>query len=333
MEDSKVNIITYNLLSSNLSDPSFIIGSSPDNCNPENRLSKIFDIFDEFILNENTPIICLQELSQEWTGHFHVFFSERGYYLITSLYGNKFNGYMGVGIAFPLIKYKLLDCEIRRIGDSELVQKYSDPVNENMPSFIERFISYITSFIYKKDNIDTSHFELVRQRKNTIINLRLESRQIGTFCISTCHLPCNFKNMKFMVTNAAIVGHTVNNFTNGDRYILCGDFNSKPDSDVYTLLTTNDIKEESHPKPVMWSIKQNEKLISTYAYIHGEEPEFTYNSKNKFGEFNSTLDYIFCSDGWNIEDSKVIGFDSENKEWCPSATQPSDHYMVYSTLS
>ena len=334
MEDLCVNVITYNLLSSNLSDPSFVIGSSPINCDPKNRLLKIFDIFDEFILNENTPIICLQELSQEWTGQFHTFFSERGYYLITSLYGNRFNGYMGVGIAFPLIKYKLLDCEMMRVGDSELINRKDNSNNNNTQSIFAKYISYFTGLDTKPDN---SYFELVKQRKNTIINIRLKSRykKIGTFCISTCHLPCFFNNHKFMVTFASLVGHIVNKFANSDRYILCGDFNSTPKSDVYTLLTEGDIDKSSisHPRPVMWSIKQNEKLISTYAYIHGEEPEFTFNSKNKFGEFNSTLDYIFCSDGWNIEDSDVIGLLPGNKEWCPSATQPSDHYMVYSTLS
>eukprot|EP00959_Pyramimonas_sp_CCMP1952_P250828 5242870-Pyramimonas_sp.AAC.1 len=42
----------------------------------------------------------------EWAGDLHAFFQQRGFHFLVSLYGAPFNGYMGVGIAFPITKYK-----------------------------------------------------------------------------------------------------------------------------------------------------------------------------------------------------------------------------------
>jgi len=327
----KINILTYNLLSSNLSDPSFIIGSSPDDCNPERRFSKILNHFEELI-TEQSPIFCLQEISQTWVGYLHSFFSERGYYLISSLYGNKFNDYMGVGIAFPLTHYKLLDCEIFRISD---YLHDSDSTDIARPTFLSRFISYFTSFFVREEKTEDI-FNMLKYKKNTVVNIRLESRSENTdiFCVSTCHMPCNFKNTKFMVLTAACVGHIANCFSNGKPYVLCGDFNSPPDSAVYKLLTEGDLDDShpSHPNVKIPLIKQYQALRSVYSFVNGKEPEFTYNSKNKWGEFTSTLDYVFISPEWDVKDVEVVGFDPENKEWCPSFTQPSDHYMVYTEL-
>lgn len=331
MTETSVNIITYNLLSSNLSDPSFIIGSTYDNCDPEKRFSKILKIFDELI--KDRYIICLQELSQKWEGYLHTFFSEREYYLITRLYGKEFNGYMGVAIAYPLTKYKLLDCDINVIGDSELLKINNSYSQQN---FIGKLFSYFSKF-FVKNKKEVDNFKLAKIRKNSVINLRLISRLENSepFCVSTYHMPCSFSNQKLMVIHAAILGHIINNFVNGYPYILCGDFNSIPNSPVYKLLTEGnlDINDESHPTPLHWSIKQKQSLRSVYYDFHNTEPPFTYISKNKWGEYESTLDYIFCSDNWIIGDVEVVGLDPENKEWCPSSTQPSDHYMIRCELN
>jgi len=65
----------------------------------------------------------MQELSLEWTGKLHCFFASRNYYLITTQYGNKFNGYMGVGIAYPMSKFILQEGDITRIADTKRVIK------------------------------------------------------------------------------------------------------------------------------------------------------------------------------------------------------------------
>ena len=82
-------------------------------------------------------VICLQELSLEWTGELHPYFAEKNYYLITTQYGKKFNGYMGVGIAIPLDKYILQDVDITKISDT----KYISKVNETTLQKVVRKLS------------------------------------------------------------------------------------------------------------------------------------------------------------------------------------------------
>ena len=91
-------------------------------------------------------VICLQELSLEWTGELHPYFAEKNYYLITTQYGKKFNGYMGVGIAIPLDKYILQDVDITKISDT----KYISKVNETTLQKVVRKLSgtYLAHFTF-----------------------------------------------------------------------------------------------------------------------------------------------------------------------------------------
>lgn len=47
-------------------------------------------------------VIALQEVSMDWAGELHTFFAAEGYQFVTALYGRYFNGYMGVGLAWPI---------------------------------------------------------------------------------------------------------------------------------------------------------------------------------------------------------------------------------------
>jgi hypothetical protein len=61
------------------------------------RLPKILAKIQEEIdgsSEESPAVFCLQEVSHKWATALHIFFAERGYHLITGLYGMKFNGYM-----------------------------------------------------------------------------------------------------------------------------------------------------------------------------------------------------------------------------------------------
>jgi exonuclease III len=58
-------------------------------------------------------IICLQEVSIDWAGELQTLFANNKYHFITGMYGKRFNGYMGVGIAVPYEKYELLGVDIR----------------------------------------------------------------------------------------------------------------------------------------------------------------------------------------------------------------------------
>lgn len=76
-----------------------------------------------------SSIICLQEISLDWVGNLHPYFAANNYYLVTSNYGNKFNGYMGVGIAIPMAKYQLELTDITRIADTKRIMKDAKSTN------------------------------------------------------------------------------------------------------------------------------------------------------------------------------------------------------------
>ena len=57
-------------------------------------------------------IIALQEIPLDWVGTFTLFFKERGYFLSSTCYGNTFNGFMGIALAFPEAEYRLADLSI-----------------------------------------------------------------------------------------------------------------------------------------------------------------------------------------------------------------------------
>lgn len=62
-------------------------------------------------------IFCLQEIDYTFTSELHAFFAQRGYHFVTGLYGKKFNGYMGVGIAYPLNDFDTVKVDICRLSD------------------------------------------------------------------------------------------------------------------------------------------------------------------------------------------------------------------------
>jgi hypothetical protein len=112
-----VRVVSYNVLSSHLAQPTHFHKCHPDHLDAEYRLRKIFSKLQEEIL-VTSPIICLQEVSQLWAGKFHVFFAQHKYQMITGLYGKKFNGYMGIVLAYPSSIYEAIDVDISTLSDT-----------------------------------------------------------------------------------------------------------------------------------------------------------------------------------------------------------------------
>jgi mRNA deadenylase 3'-5' endonuclease subunit Ccr4 len=140
-----VRIVTYNVLSSNLAAPSWFLACKPENLDASNRLKKIKTKLK--IEMENDAVICIQEISAYWAGSFHTFFSQHNYHLITGLYGNRMNGYMGVAVAVPLKKYEIRDVNITRIADTKRTPKKIVEVPSFIKSLIKKIIQTVSSFL------------------------------------------------------------------------------------------------------------------------------------------------------------------------------------------
>jgi exonuclease III len=111
-QSTDVRVASYNILSSHLASPSHFTTLNPDHLKADNRLPVILQQLDEEMSQQS--IICLQEVSYLWGGALHTHFANGDYHFVTALYGKKFNNYMGVGIAIPTRKYKVVDVDIAR---------------------------------------------------------------------------------------------------------------------------------------------------------------------------------------------------------------------------
>jgi hypothetical protein len=76
---------------------------------------------DDAINNKPPPtIFALQEICYPLTSALHTFFAQHDYTFITGLYGKKFNGYMGVGVAYPNEYFETVNVDICRLSDERV---------------------------------------------------------------------------------------------------------------------------------------------------------------------------------------------------------------------
>ncbi len=113
----------------------------------------------------------------------------------------------------------------------------------------------------------------------------------------------------FRRESAYILLKKIPELTSGKPFVLCGDFNASPESEVYSILTGNDLLVDS-------------RRISATS-VRG--PQATFNGFN-FGQVEGNpIDYIFVPAQFQVIDHKTID-KSLNKRY------PSDHFPVLATI-
>lgn len=281
MMSNSLRVTTYNVLSNHLAAPNYFTSCQPQYLDGNYRLNKLKQKLTTEM--EKEAIVCLQEISTSWAGQLHTFFSKNNYYLVTGLYGNKFNGYMGIGIAVPLQKYNIINVDITRIADTKYLPRKPSPglTVKILLKFKNLFFQIGKLLGFFKDNYDDL-WENVTYKTNQMISIRLQPKTItntvedtvetieksveksvdnsistdtvekidnnsnNTFVIGTYHMPCMFKLPSVMVSHCALSAQHLHKFANGDPYLFLGDFNIKPDSIMYKLMTTGDISKTVH---------------------------------------------------------------------------------------
>ena len=128
-------VVTYNILSSALASPDWFRHCDPRDLEADTRLQRVLHKLGAQV--EKRAIICLQEVSREWSGKLHAFFQQRNYTFIDSLYGPQVSGYMGVGIAFPNERWRAVDVDIQRIADTKDAWIVSERENAWRPASSE----------------------------------------------------------------------------------------------------------------------------------------------------------------------------------------------------
>lgn len=254
-----LRVATYNVLSSHLSGTDHYSTLNPDHLNPKNRLPVVLEKIDQEI--EQSSIICLQEVSHDWAGSFHTHFAKHGYHLVTGLYGKKFNGYMGVAIAFKTSSFDVLGVDISRLSDKReggWPREPKAPKRNVVTRFaidLYGFASTTTkSFLGLFGLYDAPRWppqdawSMAENRFNQLVTVKLQDKATQkSFAVGNYHMPCAFYKPQVMTIHTDLAARHVQklaskevpNNTNGAMpYVLAGDWNIKPDGSSYRLLTT-----------------------------------------------------------------------------------------------
>jgi mRNA deadenylase 3'-5' endonuclease subunit Ccr4 len=338
-----VRVVSYNVLSSHLASPSQFTTLDPEHLEASKRLPLVLKKIDEELSSSPKTIVCLQEVSYDWAAAFHTWFSNRGYHLITGLYGKKFNGYMGVALAYPVGAFETIDVDISRLSDKRVGGWPVEPGK----TAVEALVSTITSVVsvplklagfIKEPKED--HWAMSERRYNVLITATLRDKESGrSFSIGNYHMPCAYYMPMAMTIHAEMAARHVQSISlskNGIPFILAGDWNITPNSATYKMMTRGELEKDdpSYPTPkhgMEWALEAA-PMRSAYAE-KGGEPNFTnYARVREDDPFIDTLDYIFLSKEWNVAGVKPIVHRDIAGGPFPNAKQPSDHILIYADL-
>ena len=343
-----LRVVSYNVLSSHLATPSQFSSLNPEHLDAANRLPKLLDKLqheldlDKSNSNSNSnsndqpqqpqkrsTIFCLQEVSYNWCSALHVFFANRGYHVVSGLYGPSYNGYMGVVTAYPTETLETVDVDISRLSDT---YEHEWPEPPPKPSVLSKIWSkanawWLLTMASPPQKEPEDPWKLAQRRSNVLLTTVLKDKRSGCqFGIANYHMPCAYYNLPAMTLHAdlcvahvqrVVARHSDPTTTNpSPPYVLAGDFNFKPNDPAYQLVTTGQLDRDSpgFPPPVpsqqqqpqlvqhqQWQPTLREPLQSAYMLANGCEPDFTNNALTQGMDepFVETLDYIFVAPNSN----------------------------------
>lgn len=355
----KCRVASYNVLSSKLCEPGYFVKCAKENLDPPTRLKRVQALLEQE--TKKKAVVCLQEVSREWSGDLHAFFAKRGYQFTTGLYGNPFNGYMGVAVAWPQDKYELINVDCARLSDDvqEARKKWERPVEvtgirkfaSNLKKRVGNALTALTSSLeYERPPFDG--WKEARKKHNVLVTATLKPKHGEAFCVGTYHMPCLFGSVdkeRVMVIHAALAARRVQQVAAGKPYVLCGDFNVKPYDACYQMLTQgslsgefndyNPTKPEGDVVANTFAATVTPPLESAYVLANGKEPDFTNFAYTKnmgadMDAFVETLDYVFLGPGWRVNgvlETVPAGAIDRSKPY-PTLEQPSDHCMIAADL-
>mmetsp|Transcript_64866 Transcript_64866/g.120678 ORF Transcript_64866/g.120678 Transcript_64866/m.120678 type:complete len:481 (-) Transcript_64866:31-1473(-) len=329
LRDGEVAVVTWNLLSPNLVDEKQYIWNRPEDLDEESRLRKVLKRLTAEA--DRGAVITLQEVCRDWADKLEKFFQGKQYQMEFRSYGTERDGHMGVAIAIPTGRYKLLGSHVERLGGSDRLRPYVEESSLNA------------------GGQKLEPWKISCSRKNLMLAMRLQPKSEGypSFTVATYHMPCLFKVPQVMLIHASLFAQTAAEFAGDSPLILAADWNFKPGSAPYQLLTTgrlpaNHPSQPTYPKPDAWRVDSNIPVFkSAYWDKTGSEPEFTNFNKvlNEVesdedkdpldeGAFIGTLDYIFVSEHLKVTRVDELRSKQDFPRPLPYGPEPSDHLML-----
>jgi len=294
------------------------------------------------IVDASPDVICLQEVQADhYENHLYAAMSDSGY---EGVFKQKTRQSMGLagkvdGCALFWRRTKFVLIESYSIEFNELAQRQAtqvlglNPRSDEGVAFLNRL---------SRDNVaQLVVLELAQQP------MRSSRDQINQVCIANTHLYSNkdFPDVKLWQTWQLLQELETFVLSRGTQLplMICGDFNSTPDTAVYDLLSRQTVhpghpdinmNDDSVPNvlPDAMGITHSFQLGSAYQTVIGEEPKNTNFTIN----FKGVLDYIWYSaqnlrplSAAPIPDDSLL---TKHGEALPSTEYSSDHIMLISDM-
>jgi len=296
------------------------------------------------IIDANPDVVCLQEVQADhYENHLYAAMSEQGF---EGVYKQKTRQSMGLagkvdGCALFWRRSKFHLVESYSIEFNELAQRQAthlglNPRSEEGAAFLNRL---------SKDNVAQL---VVLELAQPTLATRTNREPINQVCIANTHLYSNkdFPDVKLWQAWQLLQELETFVMSRGTNLplMICGDFNSTPDTAVYDLLARQTV-HPGHPDvniatgddvpnvlPDPMSITHSFQLGSAYQTVLGDEPIQTNYTVN----FKGVLDYIWYS-GQNLRPLSVAPIPDEHVltrhgEALPSTEFSSDHIMLISDV-
>lgn len=356
-----LDVVSYNVLCSHLCKEEDLPRCDPNALHPASRRLRLRSKLVHHMQNDR--ILCLQELSRSWYANMLPYFTGHGYTVVPGLYGNAHNGYMGVAVAYPTARYTLLAAATSRVADGAAWPRREKPVSASAAVYVaSRAWDWLSSWATwgwggdaaKKPAPVEDEVERARSRQNVLVLLHMRCLRSGDeFVVGTYHMPCAFDWPDQMRLHAAaVVNHSLafaeREDAEGVMYplVLAGDFNFKPGSDCYRIVTEGRLTDEEENDTLSRCpgldaakhLRTPTPLKSAYVTARGEEPAFTIHSyaewSGKPNAFTGTLDYIFHSGHFDEVAADALP-DSPDVFATPLPTEeePSDHLLIRAHLT
>lgn len=348
-----VRVVSYNVLSSHLCEPTHYIKCDPADLDPDTRRQRVQQLLIPHMAKQ--AVVCLQEVSAQWQGELSPFFEAQGYTFVCGNYGNAFNGYMGVALAWPTSRFTSEEVAITRVADTKLWPKPPKGQKAQLSNVRKAFRGAWASIRTIWRTPEKPPFDVwaeTKRRHNFLVSANLRCKTSGRrISVSTYHMPCLFGSdakVQVMTNHASLAAQQAQRFA-GDKTpcVLAGDFNFKSHDAPYKLITQGNLNQEHpHMPPAAphgdtWTPNLSRAWSSAYVQATGSEPSFTNLASNAWGggTFCETLDYIFLStgDGWSTRavrelPSKEVVVNVGGCVSYPIATEPSDHTLIWADL-
>mmetsp|Transcript_8555 Transcript_8555/g.16126 ORF Transcript_8555/g.16126 Transcript_8555/m.16126 type:complete len:647 (+) Transcript_8555:329-2269(+) len=298
------------------------------------------------IIDACPDVICMQEVQADhYESHIYSALSEAGF---EGVYKQKTRASMGLagkvdGCALFWRRSKFHLVESYSIEFNELASRQATQVLGMNPR-TEEGISYLNRL--SKDNVAQL---VVLELAQPTMSTRSNREPINQVCIANTHLYSNkdFPDVKLWQTWQLLqeLETFVMSRSHNLPLMICGDFNSTPDTAVYDLLSRQAVHpghpdvnmnhgDNSSPNilPDAMSISHSFQLGSVYSTVMGEEPRAT----NYTSQFKGVLDYMWYSAN-NLRPLSCAPVPEEKEltkhgEALPSTQYSSDHVMLISDM-